>query len=131
MIAGSHERVIERENTFFGSGQDENVVGRDLFVDRGDCFAQPGSAGRFRIAAPMLEEALVGSRLEVEEFLDRAGLSVGAGQQVLGCAFVLAEILCDSKGLNLHGKESGKAAGCTASAKLALACFRFPARESG
>jgi hypothetical protein len=40
---------------------------------------------------------------------------------------VLAEILFDSKGLDLHGKESGKTAGTTSSAKLTLV---LPAWES-
>jgi len=111
MIARSDERMIEHENAFFGSGQDENVTGLDLFVDGGDGFPQFGGAGRFGVAAPEFEQALVGSRLEVEEFLDGSRLGVGTGKQIPGGEFVLAEIVFDSKGLDLHAKESVKRTG--------------------
>src|SRR6266850_1148181 len=45
VIAGPHQRVIQHENGFFGGGNYKNVAGLDLFVDVGDGFAQPGSAG--------------------------------------------------------------------------------------
>ena len=118
MITWSYERVIKHENPFFGGGQDQNVAGLDLLVDGGDSFAQPGSTRRFGVAAPVFEETLVGSRLEVEEFLDGAGLGVGTGEQIPGSEFVLAEILFDSKGLDLHAKESGKRTGVASRANL-------------
>ncbi len=111
MIARSDKGVIEHENAFLGGSQDENVAGLDLLVDGGDGFAQPGSTRRLRVAAPVFEEALVSSWLEVQEFLDGAGLGVGTGEQIPGGEFVLAEILFDSKRLDLHAKESGKRTG--------------------
>jgi len=108
MIAWSEERVIKDENAFFGCGQDENVAGLDLFVDGGDPFPQFGSTGRFGVPAPVFEQALVGSGLEVEEFLDGARLGVRTGEQIPGGEFVLAKIVFDSKGLDLHVKKSGK-----------------------
>jgi hypothetical protein len=58
----------------------------------------------------------VRSGLEVEEFLDGARLGVGTGKEVLSGEFVLAKVLFDSKRLDLHAKESGKATGTTSSA---------------
>src|ERR1700694_3755966 len=106
MIAWPEECVIKHENGFFGSGQDENIGGLDLLVDGGNRFPQFGGAGRFGVPAPVFEQALVGSRLEVEEILDGAGLGVRTAEQIPGGEFVLAEIVFDSKGLDLHAKKA-------------------------
>ena len=112
------QRVIQDENAFFGSSHDENVIQFDLFVDGGDGFAQPGRAGRFCVAAPMLEEAIVRARLEVQKLLDGAGLCIRAGEQVLGGELIFSEKLFDSKRFDLHARESGKDSGIASSTKL-------------
>ena len=61
--------------------------------------------------------------LEVEQLLDGAGLRVRTGKQVFGSEFVFPKILFDAKGLDLHGRESGKACPPASSAKLPRAEF--------
>jgi hypothetical protein len=64
------------------------------------------------------EEAFVRTWLEIEQFLDGAGFGIRTREQIPGGEFVLSKILFDAKGLDLHGKESGKACGRESSAKL-------------
>jgi len=77
-------------------------------VDSGNRFPKIRGPRRFGVAAPVLEEAVVSAWLQIEELLDRAGLGIGAGEQISGGEFVFAEILLDTKRFDLHAKESGK-----------------------
>src|SRR6266851_3747816 len=64
MIAGTSKRVIKDKDAFFGCGHDKDIVGLHSAINSGDDFTQCGRSRRFGIAAPMLKESFVRTRLE-------------------------------------------------------------------
>ncbi len=78
MIVWRKQRVIQNKDAFLGRGRDEDVFRFDSPIHSRDDFPQRGRSGRFGVTAPVLQETFVGTRLEVEKFLDGAGLRVGA-----------------------------------------------------
>ncbi len=108
VILGSEERVIEEEDGFFGGGSDNELVGMNFGVDGGEGFAEPGSAGRFGVAAPVFKECVVGAGFEREKIGDGLGFGVGGGEEVLSGKFVFAQIFLDAEGRDLHGEEFAK-----------------------
>src|SRR6266568_3859484 len=78
VIRRPSERVIENEDTFLGCGRYQDILGIDSPIHLRNDFPQRRRPRRFRVSTPMLEEAFVGTGLEVEQFLDGSGLRVGA-----------------------------------------------------
>jgi len=111
VIVGSKKRMVEEEDGFFGSGDNDELAGMNLIVDGGEDFAEPGRAGRFGVAAPVLEEGIVGAGFEREKFFDGLRFGVGGGEQVLGGEFVLAHVFFNTEGSDFHKRESGKDGG--------------------
>ncbi len=66
VVRGREERVIEEEDGFFGGGDDDELGRGDGFIDGGEGFAEPGRAGGFGVAAPVLEKGVVGAGFEGE-----------------------------------------------------------------
>ena len=108
VILRRKQGVIEDEDGFFGGGENNELIGRDLRVHGGKNFAKPGSAGGFSVTAQVVEEGIVGAGFEGENLLDGLGLGVRGGEQVLGGKFVLAHILFDAEGRDLHEGECAK-----------------------
>ena len=108
VILRSEQGVIENEDGFFGGGKNDELIGMNLRVHGGKNFAKPGSAGGFGVAAPVIEEGIVGAGFEGEDFLDGLGFGVGGREQVLGGKFVLAHVLFDAEGSDLHEGECAK-----------------------
>ena len=108
MIVGTEKGIVEEEDGFFGGGDNQHMFGANIFVERGESFTEPGSARGFGVAAPVIEESVVGRRLQGEQIGDGAGFGVGRREQVFGGEFVSGEIFFDTEGRNLHVEEFGK-----------------------
>jgi len=108
VILRSKQCVIENKDGFFGGGKNNELIGMDLGVHGGENFSKPGSAGGFGVAAPLAEEGVVSAGFEGEDFLDGLGLGVGGGKKVLGGEFVLAHVLFNAEGRDLHEGECAK-----------------------
>ena len=104
--------MIEEEDGFLGGGNDDELIWMDCGVDGGEDFAEPGSAGGFGVAAPVLEEGVVGAGFEGEKFFDGEGFGVGGGEKKFGGKFVFAHVFFDAKGSNLHGESVAARAKC-------------------
>jgi len=118
VILGSEQGVIEDEDSFFGGGKNDELIGMNLRVHGGENFAKPGSAGGFGVAAPVVEESVVGAGFEGEDFLDGLGLGVRGREQVPGREFVLAHVLFNAEGRDLHEGECAKGEGGASRTKL-------------
>lgn len=118
VIVGGEQRVIEDENGFLGSGQDDDLIGTDVLVNRGKHFAEPRRARGFCVAAPVFQKSVVGTGFEGEEFFDGLRFGVGRGEQVFGGEFVLAHVLFNAERSDSHEGECPKVTGEASSAKL-------------
>src|SRR5208282_4940115 len=118
VILGCEQSVIEDEDGFFGGGKHDELIGRDLRVHGGQDFAKPGSAGGFGVTAPVVEKGVVGAGFESEDFPDGLGFGVGGREQVLSGKFVLAHVLFNAEGTDLHEGECAKERGGASRAKL-------------
>ena len=118
VILGREQGVIEDEDGFLGGGKNDELSGRDLRVHGGKNFAKPGSARGFGVAAPMVQEGVVSAGFEGEDFLDGLGFGVGGREQVLSGKFVLAHVLFDAEGRDLHEGECAKGRGGASRTKL-------------
>ena len=118
VILGREQSVIEDEDGFFGSGKNNELVRMNLRVHGGEDFAEPGSAGGFGVAAPMVEEGVMSAGLEREDFANGLGFGVGGREQVPGGKFVLAHVLFNAKRRDLHEGECAKGEGEESRTKL-------------
>ena len=76
MIVGADEGVVEKKNGFFGCSHNEDVLCANALVEGRERFAEPGCTGSLGVAAPVLEESVVGEGLKSEEIGDSAGFCV-------------------------------------------------------
>ena len=104
--------MIEEEDGFLGGGNDDELIWVDCGVDGGKDFAEPGGARGFGVAAPVLEEGVVGAGFEGEKFFDGEGFGVGGGEKKFGGKFVFAHVFFNAKGSNLHGESVAARAKC-------------------
>jgi len=111
VVVGREQGVIEEEDGLFGGRNDHNLIRVDLRIDGGENFAEPRRAGRFRVPAPVFEESVMCAGFEREQLFDGLRFGVGRRKQVFGGEFVLAHVLFDAKGSNLHEGECAKARG--------------------
>jgi len=94
-----------REDGFFRGGDDNKLVGADGGIDGGEYFAEPGSAARFGVAAPVFEEGVLGAGFEGKKIGDGDGFGVGRGEEVFGGEFVTRHVFFDAEGCDLHGES--------------------------
>ena len=66
VIPWTEQRMEEKKDSFFRGGYDEDIVCANVFVERCERFAEPGSAGGFGVTAPVFEESLVSGRFQSE-----------------------------------------------------------------
>ena len=121
VIAGSEKRLIEEEDGFFGGGDNDQLIRMNLFVDRGEDFAEPGRSGRLRVAAPVFQEGVVGAGFEGQKFLDGLRFCVGGRKQILDGEFVLAHVFFNAEGSDLHEGECAKGRGPASRTNLTAA----------
>ena len=94
--------MIEEEDGFFGSGKHDEIFGTLVLVDGSEDFSQVRSAGRFGVAAPMLEKGIVCSGLKSEKICDGLRIGVGGGEKIFGREFMAAHVFFDSERSDLH-----------------------------
>lgn len=70
VIVGREQRMIEEEDGLLRGGSHDKLVRTNLIVNGGEDFAEPGSAGGFRVTAPVFQESIVRARFEGEKLLN-------------------------------------------------------------
>jgi hypothetical protein len=118
MVLWSEQRMVEKKNSFLGGRNDNELMRMNFGVDGGQDFAEPGRAGRFGVAAPMIEESVMSAGFEREKVGNGLGFGVGGGEQVLRGEFVLAHVFFNAKWRDLHKQECAKGRGKASRTKL-------------
>jgi hypothetical protein len=102
VVAGPEEAVVEGEDGLLGGVQHLDVVRADPLVQGRDRLAQPGCARGLGVAAPVLQQALLGAGLQGEEVADGPRLAVAAGEHVPGGELVARVVPLDLERTELH-----------------------------
>ena len=103
---GPSSGVGEAEDRLLRAGEDQDVVGLEAVVQRGDLAPEERMAGRLRVAegqaVPQAARLVVGER---EELGHRVALDVGGAQQVLDRELPAGEIALEGEVGDAHRRH--------------------------